>query len=49
MSSNKKIDELGIGDNSCWAIVFGYPLHDIGTNIHELKKGIVIIYVLIRT
>lgn len=39
VSCCEKIDKLGIGDNSCWAIAFGNPFCNVGTDVYESKKG----------
>ena len=40
MSSHEKVNELRVIDNVWWVIIFSYPLGNVGTDVHELKKGI---------
>jgi hypothetical protein len=50
VSYYEKIDELGIRDNSCWAIAFSNPFCNVGTDVHESKKGMYsIVHVLTGT
>ena len=37
VSSSEEIDELRVGDDSCRAIAFCYPLCNVGADICELK------------
>jgi hypothetical protein len=43
VSRCKEVDKLGVRDNSCRAIAFGYPLCNVGTDAHESTKGTVFI------
>ena len=49
MSSDEKVNELGVRDNAWWAITFSYPLGNVATDVHESKKGIHNSCVLTRT
>ena len=49
MSSHEKVNELGVRDNAWWAISFSYPLHNVGTDVHQSKEGIHPSCVLTRT
>ena len=40
MSSHEKVNELGVRDNAWLAITFSHPLGNMGTDVHESKKGI---------
>jgi hypothetical protein len=39
VSGCEEVDELGIQDNRCRAIAFGYPLRNMGTDLCEPKKS----------
>ena len=40
MSGHEKVNELRVKDNAWWVINFSYPLCNVGTDMHQSKKGL---------
>ena len=40
MSGHEKVNELMVRENAWCVITFSYPLHNVGTDVHESKTGI---------